>query len=320
MTSSRQAGYLYGLVAYLGWGLVPLYFHALKEVSGKEILAHRIVWSIGLMLALTFAFGMGNTLVKALRSPRILATMLLSGSLLAANWYLYILAVQTQRVMEAGLGYYMMPLVNSFLAMLFLGEKLRPAHWPALAIIALGVSIPFAVRQDFTWLAVVLPITFGCYGLVRKVARVDSFTGLTIETLLLCVPSSIYIGLNHATEGAHFGTDITISLLLMFGAIVTVVPLLTYILALKRLPLLALNFIQFISPTMQMILGYYVLPDENLTWDRFAAIICVWIAVIIFIVDAVFASRGRFGEASLNAALQADDVAQADVYDHADRS
>jgi chloramphenicol-sensitive protein RarD len=300
-------GYLCGLVAYLWWGLVPLYFDAIREVPAKQILAHRIVWSIPLMLALTAFTGGWRLLHEALRSRRIVLTMLLSGTLLAVNWYMYIYATVTYRITEAGLGYYMMPLVNAFFGSLFLGEKLRPAQWPALGMIVIGVSIPFVAKQEFTWLAVALPITFGFYGLVRKVAAVDSLTGLTLETFLLGVPSAAYIAWQSLNGQGHFGESLRISLLLMFGGVITVVPLLTYILSLRRLPLLAVSFIQFVSPSMQMLLAYYYF-GESVTWDRFAAMVCVWIAVAIFIADAIFAARRENTAQPLKAAERGDHV------------
>lgn len=292
MTASRRAGYLCGLVAYLWWGLVPLYFRALGDTPAAEILAHRIAWSIPLMMALTALLGAWAPLAAALKSRIILLTMLLSGGLLALNWYLYIYATVTHRISEAALGYYMMPLVNAFFGMVFLGERLRKAHWPALALIAIGVAIPFMERQTFTWLAVALPVTFGFYGLVRKVAAVDSMTGLTLETLLLGVPSLTYIGWQVQTQSGRFGTDTNITLLLSLGGIITVVPLLAYILSIRRLPLVAVSFIQFVSPTMQMILAVGVFHESRTVGD-WVAMLCVWVAVAIFIVDAMIASRAE---------------------------
>lgn len=292
MTASRRAGYLCGLVAYLWWGLVPLYFRALGDTPAAEILAHRIAWSIPLMMALTALLGAWGPLGTALRSRKVLLTMLLSGGLLALNWYLYIYATVTHRVSEAALGYYMMPLVNAFFGMVFLGERLRKAHWPALALIVIGVAIPFVERQTFTWLAVALPVTFGFYGLMRKIAAVDSMTGLTLETLLLGLPSLTYIGWQVYWQTGRFGTDANITWLLGLGGVITVVPLLAYILSIRRLPLVAVSFIQFVSPTLQMILAVGVF-GESRTFGDWAAMVCVWVAVAIFITDAVIASQGE---------------------------
>jgi chloramphenicol-sensitive protein RarD len=280
-----RAGYLLGLFAYSWWGLVPLYFAQVKHVAPEEILAHRITWSVPLMLGLTALVGAWRELARVLRSSRLLLTLLLSSVLLSANWLLYIYAAVTGQLTEASLGYYMMPLVNAFLGAVVLGERLRPAHYPALALVALGVVIPFAAAGTFTWLAVALPITFGLYGLVRKQAPVDSMTGLTVETLLLSVPSVALLTWR-ATEGrGHFDSPTDLGLL-MFGGIVTVVPLLTFTLAIRRLPLIAISFLQFVSPTLQLLLAVMVL-GESVGWSMWAAIGCVWAAVVIFVADAV---------------------------------
>ena len=186
-----RSGLFFGLIAYIWWGLVPLYFVALKNhgVPAWEILAHRIVWSLPIMLVLVGAIGGWADLFRVLRDRRLVLTLLLSSTLLAVNWLLYIYATVTNRVTEASLGYYMMPLANAALATFFLSERLRPAHYPALALVAIGVAIPFIAAGTFTWIAVALPITFGFYGLVRKMAPVEGTIGLTVETLLLLPPS-----------------------------------------------------------------------------------------------------------------------------------
>ncbi|MGL4419726.1 MAG: EamA family transporter RarD, partial [Gemmataceae bacterium] len=225
---------------------------------------------------------------RVLGNRRLVFTLLLSSVLLAGNWLLYIYATVSGQVTEASLGYFMMPLVNAFLGGVFLGERLRPAHYPALGLVALSVCIPFTVMGVVPWLAVVLPITFGYYGLVRKKAPVSSFTGLTVETILLFFPSAIY--LIACRSDGHFGNTLPTTLLLMCGGIMTVVPLLTYTAALKRLPLIALSFIQFLSPTLQLLLAVFVL-EEPVNWSKWAAMACVWMAVIIFICDAVSQAR-----------------------------
>jgi chloramphenicol-sensitive protein RarD len=277
---------VYGLVAYTWWGLVPLYFWYVRHVPAGEILAHRIAWSVVLMLALTALTRSWRELARVLRTPRLVLIMLASAVLLALNWLLYIYATVTGQVTEASLGYYMMPLVNAFLGSVFLGERLRPAHYPALALVAVGVAIPFVAAGTFTWMAVVLPVTFGVYGLVRKKAPVDSLTGLTVESLLLLVPSVGYLLWQGAGGAGHFGTGTTISLLLAFGGVVTVVPLLTYTLSIRRLPLVAVSFMQFLSPTCQLLLAVLVL-GEAVGWPMWAAIGCIWAAVVVFVTDAV---------------------------------
>jgi chloramphenicol-sensitive protein RarD len=289
-----RSGLIFGLVAYVWWGLVPLYFAALKNhgVPAWEILAHRIVWSLPMMLALMAVIGGWADLYRVLRDRKLVLTLLLSSTLLALNWLLYIYATVTNRVTEASLGYYMMPLVNAAFATFFLSERLRPAHYPALLLVALGVAIPFVSAGTFTWLAVALPITFGFYGLVRKMVPVEGTTGLTVETLLLLPPSLGFLIFLWLTGQNHMGANWSLNWLIAASGIVTVVPLLTFTLSLRRLPLLALSFMQFLSPTVQMVIAITLL-GETLTPAMIGAFTCIWLSVAIFIADAVWQVRAR---------------------------
>ncbi len=289
-----RSGLVYGLIAYLWWGLVPLYFAALKsfEVPAWEILAHRITWSLPIMLALTSLMGGWEDVFRVLRNRRLLFTLFVSATLLGVNWLLYIYATVTSRVSEASLGYYMMPLVNAAFATFFLGERLRPAHYPALTLVAVGVAIPLLASGTLPWLAVSVAISFGLYGLVRKQVPVESSTGLTIETLLLLLPSLGYLAYLWANGKNHMGSDWELNGLIAFSGIVTVVPLLTFTLSIRRLPLLVISFIQFLSPTVQMVLALALL-GERLTPATIAAFICVWLAVLIFVGDALRQSRAK---------------------------
>ncbi|HVK17439.1 MAG TPA: EamA family transporter RarD [Fimbriiglobus sp.] len=290
--ASYRAGVIFGLVAYVWWGLVPLYFREIKHVPATEILAHRICWSIVLLAALTAIMGGWADLARVLKSRRLVLTLLLSATLLAVNWLLYIYATVTGRVSEASLGYYMMPLVNAFLATIFLGEKLRPAHYPALALIAVGVAVPFVVAGDFTWIAVAVPVTFAIYGLVRKQVAVDSLTGLSVETLLLFGPSLGFLVWQATHGGGQFGADLRTDVLLGLGGVVTVVPLLMFTLSIRRMPLLANSFMQFLSPTMQFLVAVFLIGEE-MSAERWAAIGFVWAAVLVFVGDAVVQLRAR---------------------------
>ncbi|HET6575869.1 MAG TPA: EamA family transporter RarD [Fimbriiglobus sp.] len=290
--ASYRAGVLFGLVAYVWWGLVPLYFREIMHVPPGEILAHRICWSIVLLAGLTAVTGGWADLLRVLRSRRLVLTLLLSATLLAVNWLLYIYATVTGRVSEASLGYYMMPLVNAFLATLFLGERLRPAHYPALALVAVGVAVPVVTAGDFTWIAVAVPVTFAFYGLVRKQIAVDSLTGLSVETILLFVPSLGFLVWQAAHGGGQFGRDWRTDGLLALGGVVTVVPLLMFTLSIRRMPLLANSFMQFLSPTMQFLVAVLVI-GEYVSPERWAAIGFVWAAVLLFVADAVMQLRAK---------------------------
>ena len=295
--SQFRAGLFYGLIAYVIWGLIPLYFHAVAYVAAGEILAHRIVWSFPILLVLVaFLRGGWSKLRAVLLDRRLVLILLGSAALLSMNWLLYIHATTTHRIAEASLGYYMLPLVNAFLATLFLGERLRPAHYPALGLIALGVAIPFAVEGHFTWLAVALPITFGLYGLVRKMVPVDSLTGLTVETLLLLPPAAGFLVYREMAGESAFGKDWTTNGMMMLSGVLTVIPLLTYTLSIRRIPLLTQAFVQFLSPSVQFLLAVFVM-REPMPSERWAAILCVWVAVLLFIADAARAARRTRGAA-----------------------
>lgn len=293
--SQYRSGLAFGLLAYLWWGLVPLYFAALtaREVPAWEILAHRIAWSLPILALLTVCVGGLRDVLRVIRSRELVLVMLFSATLLALNWLLYIYATTTKRVAEASLGYYMMPLVNAAFATLFLKEKLRPAHYPALALVAVGVAIPCVAAGYLPWLAVALPVTFGLYGLVRKRAPVESMPGLVVESLLMLPPSLAYLVFLTARGTNHFTTaDWGLNGLIAFSGIVTVVPLLAFTLSLRRLPLLAVSFIQFLSPTVQMLIAVTWL-GEVLTPDKVAAFACIWLAVALFIGDALWQAKAR---------------------------
>ncbi len=288
-----RAGLAFGIVAYTCWGFVPLYFNAVGKwnVPADQLLAHRIAWSLPLLLLLTTAAGGWGELLRVLRSPRLVGVLLVSSVLLAGNWLMYIYASVTGQVAEASLGYFMMPLVNAFLATVVLKEKLRPAHYPALGLIAVGVLVPTVWAGSFPWLAVTLPVTFGLYGLVRKQVPVDGMTGLTVEAILMLGPSVGYLVYVASQGDGHFGAaDGKLDGLLMFSGLVTVVPLLTFTLSIRRLPLLANSFIQFLSPTVQFGLAL-VWIGEKFDAERWIAMGCTWAAVAVFIGDAVWQAR-----------------------------
>lgn len=284
-----RSGLAFGLIAYLWWGAVPLYFAQLKDagVPAVEILAQRIAWSLPVLLAFIVGGGGWNDLFRVLANRKLVLILFASSLFLAANWLLYIYATVSGRVTEASLGYYMMPLVNAALGTLFLGERLRRIHYPALSLVALGVAIPFLASGSFTWIAVALPISFGLYGLVRKMAPVESITGLAVESLLMLPVSLGYLIYLTAEGKSHFGADRGLDGLLAFSGIVTVIPLAAFTMSLRRLPLLEISFLQFVSPTVQMLLAIYALGEPPLSSDRIAAFVCIWIAVILFIGDAI---------------------------------
>lgn len=289
--SKFRSGLVYGLIAYMCWGIVPLYFRQLQGVDTLEILAHRITWSLPLMLVvLALTPGGYRTVWATLTNRKLVFALVASSVFLSINWLLYIYATVTSRVAEASLGYFMLPLVNAVLASVFLGEKLRPAHYPALVLILVGVMMPMILRGEFLWLPIALPVTFGIYGLIRKKLPVDSVTGLTVETLVLSLPCWTYLISQGLSGRGKFGSDGLLTFWFVFGGVMTVVPLLTFTLSVRRLPLLTQSFIQFVSPLVQILVTVFLL-HEDVTYDRWIALGCVLVAVCIFIGDAVMRYR-----------------------------
>jgi chloramphenicol-sensitive protein RarD len=290
--SETRAGYIYGIIAYLSWGLIPLYFATVKHVVPYEILSHRIVWSLLILLICVASIRKLGELRRVLLTKKLLLLLTVSSIFLAINWLLYIYATVTNRVSEASLGYYMMPLVNAFLGFLFLGERLRPLHYPALFLVLCAVLVPAIAKGSFSWISITLPVSFGLYGLIRKKAPVESLVGLTVETVLLFVPSlSFLMWQKYHGEGAFLTTPHDTAWL-MFGGVATVVPLLAFTLSIRRLPLLAVSFIQFLSPTMQILVAVTLL-HEKVDWVSWVAIAIVLLAVVLFITDAVLQANEK---------------------------
>ncbi|MBA2226213.1 EamA family transporter RarD [Thermogemmata fonticola] len=294
MTGSSRSGLLWGLGAYTCWGLVPLYFALLKRygLSAGEILAQRIVWSLPLLLLLVTLHRQPRAeLRRALADRSLMMRLGASASLLAVNWLLYIYATVTDRVAEASHGYFLLPLVNAALGSALLGERLRPAHYPALALVALSAALPLLLNGQGGWLPLALPLTFGLYSLLRKQIPLDSIAALTVETALLLPPSAAYL-LLAGSGHHHLGATPAATAAILASGLVTVVPLLAFTLSLRRLTLLALSFLQFISPTVQLLLALTVLGEE-LTTARLAALACVWLAVLLVLADALLTHLRR---------------------------
>lgn len=285
------SGVLFGVSAFLIWGLSPVYWKLLGAVPAFEVILHRIVWSFLFLLPLLLFQGRWNELTRALRTPRILLILMGTGLLVALNWFLYIWAVNHDRVLQASLGYYINPLVNVLLGMVFLGERLRPPQVAAVVLAAVGVAFLTFYHGVFPWVSLALAFSFGLYGLIRKVVRVGSLVGLTVETLALGVPATLLlIRMTVDGSGAFLNRTPVMDLTLMGAALVTALPLLLFTRSARRVTLATLGFLQYLAPTCMFLLGVLVYhepfaPAQLLT---FAAI---WIALGIYSADSLAAYR-----------------------------
>ena len=284
-------GLIYAASAFLIWGLSPLYWKALGAVPALEIIAHRVVWSFLFLMGLILLQRRWSEFAEILKSGRMLLTLMLTAILVSANWLLYIWAVNNNHMLQASLGYYINPLVNVVLGMLFLRERLRRPQILAVMLAAGGVLYLTTAYGEFPWIALTLALSFGLYGLIRKVAPVGALVGLAVETMLLSPPALIYlIHLNSQEADTILRVSLKLDLLLIGCAPLTAAPLLFFTLGAKRLYLSTLGLMQYIGPSGMFLLAifYYNEPFSTTQIWTFAMI---WAALGIYSTDSVIYYR-----------------------------
>jgi len=280
-----RAGLFYGIGAYSFWGFIPLYFHVLAAVPPWVILCHRIAWS-ALFLGLVISFrGEWRAIRPILRSGRNTLFLAAGSALIAMNWLIFIYAVSTRQVTEASLGYFINPLLSVALGMIFLHERLRAWQWVAVAIAGAAVANLALRGSGFPWIAVSLAATFGFYGLVRKTLDINSLYGLLVETSLL-VPVAL--------ASLAFGPAPTVPTptlgILSLSGIITAVPLLMFGAALRRLSLSTIGFLQYIGPTLQLLVAL-VLFHEPLDHVKLASFALCWLGIAVYTAESILTSR-----------------------------
>jgi chloramphenicol-sensitive protein RarD len=290
---AQSTGLLYGLAAYGLWGLVPLYFRSVTDrgVGSEEFLAQRIVWSAVLLAAVMSAIRGWGAVWRSLSNRKTCFTLIATSVLIGINWYLYIYAVSQQRLVEASLGYFIAPLVNTALGVIVLRERLRGAQILAIALAATGVLVMTLQQGLFPSLALGLAFSFSVYGLFRKTVASDALTGLTVESVLLSVPSAVFLLWNDSRGGAVFGhRDRKTDLLLIVSSVVTVTPLFCFAQAARRLRLTTIGFLQFLSPSVQLVLAITVL-GEQFDQGKLYGFVPIWLALIVYTIDAAMGAR-----------------------------
>ncbi|WP_440801879.1 EamA family transporter RarD [Pseudomonas syringae] len=291
--ANPRRGYILGLSAYIIWGLFPIYFKAIAAVPAIEIIIHRALWS-ALFGSIVLMFWKHPGWWRDLRNnPQRLAVLALSGTLIAANWIVYVWAVNNGRMLEASLGYYINPLVNVLLAMLLLGERLRRLQMLAVAFAAIGVAQQVWHVGSLPWVSLALPLTFAFYGLIRKQAPVAALPGLVVETWMLVPLALIWLTLNPTAVSAQpeFWTT-TQAIWLAAAGPVTLVPLVCFNAAARHLPFTTLGFLQYIAPTLVLLLAV-LLYGEHLTTSTIITFAFIWTGLAIYSVDIWLKSRGR---------------------------
>lgn len=277
-----RSGIIYAALAFLCWGLFPIYFHALGDVPPLQILAHRMLWSLVFLLTILLLRRQWKWL-HLVRQPKVFFSFVLSALLLSANWLVYIWSVTNHHVIEASLGYFINPLVNIMLGYLILKERLRTIQWVAIALAALGVGWLTWQTGTVPWIALFLAFSFGGYGLLRKTAALGALEGLSFETIVLFPLAAgyvIWLTLNGHNMFINTPSDTTRVLLVMAGPL-TAIPLLLFATGARKIPLSILGLLQYLSPTLQFLLGVWLF-KEAFTADRLVGFAMIWAALALF--------------------------------------
>jgi chloramphenicol-sensitive protein RarD len=286
-----KRGAIFAACAYILWGLLPLYWKALHDVPALEILAHRMTWSLGFVLLLLAVRRQWRWLGQALRNRRILLTYTASALLLGLNWYLYIWAVNSGHIVESSLGYFINPLVNVLLGVLFLKERLRIGQGLAIALAACGVLYLTISLGALPWIALVLATTFGIYGLLRKTAALNSLEGLTLETLVLFPAALAYLLFLESQQRAAFAHAALPTTLLLAGAgVATAIPLLLFAAGARRITMTTLGLLQYIAPTLQFLIGVFIY-HEQVSTARLIGFGLIWLALGLYSAESWLKSR-----------------------------
>jgi chloramphenicol-sensitive protein RarD len=289
-----RAGLLFGFGAYTLWGFLPLFFKLLSPVSPTEIVAHRIIWSLVFLAGLVTLWRRWPAIRAALATMRVMMILIVTATLIAANWLIFIGAVVRGHVLEASLGYYLNPLVNVLLGTVLLKERLSRFQLAAVLLAGAGVAvIAGGAAAHGLWISLSLALSFGLYGFIRTIAPVDALEGLAIETAILAPISLAWIlWLQHLGQGGFAAFTPTIDLLLIVGGAVTAIPLLMFNAAAKRLPYSTLGFLQYIAPSLQFLLAVLAF-GEPFTRAHALCFAAIWAALAIFAVEGFRLGRAR---------------------------
>lgn len=282
----QRRGLLLGVAAYGIWGAFPLYWPLLEPAGAVEILAHRILWSMLTMGLLLVAFRRTPQLREILAERRTVLLLAAAALVITVNWAIYIYGVNSERVVETSLGYFINPLVTVLMGVFLLGERLRPLQWAALGIASVAVVVLTVDYGRPPWIALALAFSFGTYGLLKKTADVGAVESLALETTVVAPLAIAYLAYLVATGASSFGTEGGgHALLLASTGIVTAIPLICFGAAAIRVPLTTLGLLQYLAPVLQFALGVFVL-DEAMPASRWIGFGLVWVALVIFTVEA----------------------------------
>ncbi|MDQ0162756.1 EamA family transporter RarD [Bacillus alveayuensis] len=297
--ANERLGSIYTAFAYVLWGILPLYWKLIDHVWSEEILAHRIIWSFIFMIILVMfqkrSKELLHLLTNLLKSPKLSVSLLLSSAFISVNWFIYIWAVNHDRVLETSLGYYINPLISVLLGVVFLKEKMNRGQQIAFIVAGIGVLNSTIQYGKIPWISLLLAMTFGLYGLTKKVTKLDSTFGLTLETLVVFPAGIVYVVYLHSLgESAFFQWNWLTNVLLMGGGIVTAIPLLLFAMGASRIPLYMVGIFQYIAPTLTFLMGVFLF-HEPFSMIDFITFSFIWCGIMIFTISqSKFLKRWRF--------------------------
>lgn len=289
----QTSGTILILIAFFSWGLSPIYFKSIQMVSPLEILSHRIIWSIFFLLIIIYLKNELHKFKEVFYSPRSIITLICTATLISCNWLVFIWAILNNHLMEASFGYFISPIFNILLALLFLKEKLNLIQTISLCITLVAIIFQFmemSFKGFIPFVPILLAASFGFYALLRKQVNVNSIHGLTVETLLLSPIAFgylIYLGFH---QELFFFSSIKISTLLFLAGVITSVPLILYVAGSKLLPLSKVGFLQYISPTVQLFVAIFIF-KENINLNKFLSFCLVWVALSLYILNSIWIMR-----------------------------
>ena len=277
---------MFALAAYTMWGIAPMYFKLLSSVPALEIVMHRIVWSVLVLCVLLVVRKKFSQVVVAIRDPKIITTLAISGLLLAVNWLVFIWAVNNDKLLDASLGYFINPIFNILLARFFLQERLTRLQLLAVFVALAGVVFLIFSYGQLPWIALVLATTFSIYGLLRKKVTVDSMPGLLIESCIMLPFALLYWCIMDTSSGNMLANSVDLNIILLLAGVVTTAPLLCFTAAARRIRYTTLGFFQYIGPSLMFLLAimHY---QEPLDTSRVVTFVCVWSGLLIYVYDSL---------------------------------
>lgn len=284
-------GAIYALSCYVAWGFLPIYWKALSHLPGLETTAHRIIWSTVTVAILLTWQRSWQSLGKVFKQPRILMTFLLIAALILANWLIYIYAMNNNQIVGSSLGYFINPLVNVVLGVIFLRERPRFWQWVAIAIAAMGVTYLTYDYGHLPWIALGLAFSFGFYALLKKVVTTPALEGLFLEMAILAIPLGLYLLSLEVQGSGTFGHAAwQINLLLLLAGVVTAMPLLLFSASARRVPMTLLGILQYVAPTIQFIIGI-ALYHEPFSQGQLIGFSFIWAALALFTLESTIERR-----------------------------